>query len=115
MNKLKQFIKKKQMKISNYGIKVTTINSCIQVFTIKVKFDFFVALFEVEGGGFFISDLVFLDDGVGDLMEIFFVEFFEFGSEDFGEDVVDLNEMAEFDHTIGFVEDEILELFEVED
>jgi hypothetical protein len=28
------------MKVSNYGIKITTINSCIAVFTIKVKFNF---------------------------------------------------------------------------
>lgn len=47
-------------------------------------------------------------------MEIFFVELLKFGPEYFGEDMIDLGEVAELNHTIGLIDDEIFEVFEVE-
>ena len=82
---------------------------------IEAEFDFFLTLFEVEIVGFVVVDLIFFNDGLGDLMKIFFVEFFEFGSEDFGEDVVNFDKMAEFYHAIGLIENKIFEVLKVED
>jgi hypothetical protein len=48
-------------------------------------------------------------------MKIFFVEFFKFGSEDFGENVINFDEMSEFNHAIGLIENEIFEVLKVED
>jgi hypothetical protein len=33
---------------------------------IEAEFDFFLTLFEVEIVGFFVVDLIFLNDGLGD-------------------------------------------------
>jgi hypothetical protein len=82
---------------------------------IEAEFDFFLTLFEVEIVGFFVVDLIFLNDGLGDWMKIFFVEFFKFGSEDFGENVINFDEMSEFNHAIGLIENEIFEVLKVED
>lgn len=53
------------MKISNYGIKVTTINSCIQVFTIKVKFDFDMRIKEHLDNSMFYNDYFLVIDKNG--------------------------------------------------
>lgn len=70
---------------------------------VKIKFDFFSGFFNVEAVLFFVK-LVFFSDSFCDFFEVFFVELLKFGSEYFGENLIDFNKMSELNHAIGLIE-----------
>lgn len=80
---------------------------------VKVDSDLFAALFDEQPILFFHCRLLLLNNRLGDFVEIFLIKLLEFGPEYFGENFVNLNEMAEFDHTIRFVDDQVLEVLKV--
>lgn len=81
---------------------------------VEVEPDFFSLLFNVEAVLFF-TDLIFFGDWLCDFFEIFFIELLKFGSENFGEDLVDLNKMTQLYHTIGLINNQVFEVLKIKD
>lgn len=81
---------------------------------IKVDFDFFAILFEIEWVLIFLFEFIFFDNRLGNLLEVFFVEFLKFWSEDFLEDLVYFNIMSQLDDSVGLIDDKIFQVFKVE-
>ena len=75
---------------------------------VKVDSNFFSSLFKKERVLFFFCCLLFFHKRLGNFMKIFLIKLLEFGPENFGEYLVDLNEMTKLNHTIGFVNNEVL-------
>ena len=80
---------------------------------VEIDSDFFAALFNKETAFIFLFNLVFFCDWFCNLVEIFFVKLLKFGSEYFSENLINFYEMAQFDHSIGFIENEIFQVLKV--
>ncbi len=81
---------------------------------VKVYSDLFSSLFNKEPVLLFIYCQLFFRKRLGNFVKIFLIILLEFGPENFGKYFVDLNKMTKLNHTIGFINNEILKILKVE-
>jgi hypothetical protein len=89
---------------------------------IEVDLNLFAIMLEIKPIFLFVFGefLVIIDpfpisDGRCNLMKILLIELLDFGSEYFGEYLIDLIIMSEFDHPIGLINNKILEEIKIKD